>query len=134
MIRNPQRSITLLLVVLAGALGCAGSGVTPTEPATSERIPRPAVLLVYDFAVGPNDVVVDTLGHEFQSETTERTKEEKTAYATANSLSEQLVAKLAKRGITAERAEDNQQPPLHALILKGQFLTINKGSRIKRME
>ena len=24
-------------------------------------------------------------------------------------------------------------PPLHALVLRGQFLTINKGSRIKRM-
>jgi hypothetical protein len=120
-------------VFIALALGCASAKITPTETASSERIPKPDVVLVYDFAVGPDDVVLDTLGHEFQSEAKERTKEEKQAYATAASLSEQLVAKLQKRGIPAERAEDRRVPPLHALVLKGQFLTINKGSRVKRM-
>ena len=86
MIRNLQRPVMPLLIALA--LGCAGSSITATSPATSERIPRPTVVLVYDFAVGPNDVVVDTLGHEFQSEASERSKDEKTAYATASSLSE----------------------------------------------
>ncbi len=38
-----------------------------------------------------------------------------------------------KRGIAAERAVDSRVPPLHALVLRGQSLTINQGSRIKRM-
>ena len=131
MIRNLQRSVMPVLIALT--LGCAGSSITPISRVTNERIPRPVVILVYDFAVGANDVVVDTLGHEFQSEGTQLSKEEKTAYETAHSLSEQLVAKLRKRGIAAERADDSRVPPLHALVLKGQFLTIDKGSRIKRM-
>ena len=91
------------------------------------------MVLVYDFAVGANDVVVDTLGHEFRSEAVQLSKEEEAAYATADSLSEQLVAKLRKRGISAERADNSSVPPLNALVIKGQFLTIDKGSRFKRM-
>ena len=125
--------MTLFLITLALAVGCASSKLSPTQTASSEQIPQPGVLLVYDFAVGPDDVVVDTLGHEFQSEATELTKEQKTAYATAASLSEQLVEKLTKRGIAAERSDDGRVPPLHAIVIKGQFLTINKGSRVKRM-
>ncbi len=131
MIRNLRCS--MMLALIAFALGCASSGITPAVQATGESIPRPTVLLVYDFAVGPNDVVVETLGHQFQKEATKRSKEEETAYATTHSLSEQLVAKLGERGIAAERAEDSRVPPLHALVLKGQFLTIEKGSRFKRM-
>lgn len=120
-----------LLVALA--LGCAGASVTPTAPASSERIPKPGVVLVYDFAVNANDVVVDTLGHEFQSEASQWTEEEQTAHATAQSLSEQLVAKLEERGIPGRRAVPGERPPIDAILLKGEFLTIDKGSRIKRL-
>lgn len=118
--------------VISFTLGCAGSNVTPTVQASNQPIQRPGVILVYDFAVGLNDVVVDTLGYQFSSEATKRSKGEKEAYATADSLSEQLVEKLVKRGISAERASSDRVPPMNALVIKGQFLTIDQGSRLKR--
>jgi hypothetical protein len=135
MSRNPQwlTKLALIALTLAFGFGCASSKVTSIVPATNEEIPRPGVLLVYNFAVGPNDVVVDTLGSEFQSAGTKLTKQEETAYATANALSQLIVTKLRERGIRSERAAPDHVPPMNALILKGQFLTVNKGSRAKRM-
>jgi len=90
------------------------------DPAT---LTRPPVVLVYDFATHPED----ERGRESTREDSER------AIATANSLSEQTVEKLREKGIHAERASAGTAPPLHAFLLKGQFVTIDAGSRIQRM-
>ena len=134
MIRTPQFSPKIIFIVfaLAFGLGCASANVTPILRAP-ENIPQPDVVLVYNFAVGPNDVVVDTLGKEFKSERTNLSKQEETAYAAADTLSTAIVTKLNERGIRAQRAASFEDPPLNALLLKGQFLTVNKGSRAKRM-
>jgi len=136
---NTRRSITpaagaLMSGLTAIAMGCASAGVTPL-PGTRDdsMLPRPGVVFVYDFAVSSDDVVIDTLGAEFMSEGKKLTDEEREAYATANALSEALVAELGKQGIQAQRANDGDIPPLHAIVLKGQFITIDKGSRVKRM-
>jgi len=120
--------------LIAIGLGCASAGVT-TIPGTRDdaMLPQPSVVYIYDFAVSANDVVVDTLGAEFMSEGEKLSEEERQAYATANALSEAIVAELRKQGINAMRANDGDIPPLHALVLKGQFITINEGSRFKRM-
>jgi hypothetical protein len=136
---NTQRSMTplagvLILGLMAIGLGCASASVKPIAgTADQSMLPRPGVFLVYDFAVGADDVVIDTFGSEFQSEGKKLTEEEQTAYATADSLSVAIVEQLRKEGIDAQRARDGDVPPLHAILLKGQFITIDKGSRFKRM-
>ena len=134
--RNPMKPYADILVsgLIAISLGCASAGVT-TNPATRDEamLPRPSVVYIYDFAVSANDVVIDTLGAEFVSEGEKLSEEQRQAYATADTLSEAIVAQLRKRGINAKRANDGDIPPLHALVLKGQFITINEGSRFKRM-
>ena len=136
---NPRRSMTplagiLILGLTAVGMGCASAGVTPVAGAADpSMLPRPGVVLVYDFAVGADDVVIDTLGAEFQSERSKLSEEEQIAYATADELSVALVDALTQSGINARRARDEESPPLHAILLKGQFITIDKGSRIKRM-
>jgi hypothetical protein len=101
--------------------------------ADQSMLPRPGVVLVYDFAVGADDVMVDALGAEFMSEGEKLTEEEQTAHATANAFSVSLVEQLRNKGINAQRAERGELPPLHAIVLKGQFITIDEGSRFKRM-
>ena len=136
---NTRRSMTPLAVILilgltAIGMGCASAGVTPVAgTANQSMLPRPSVVLIYDFAVGADDVVIDTFGAEFQSEGAKLTEEEQTAHATAIAFSVALVEQLQKDGINAQRAERGDLPPLHALVLKGQFITIDKGSRFKRM-
>ena len=136
---NARRAMTPLAGILISALtaigmGCASAGVTPVAGTADESmLPRPSVVLVYDFAVHADDVVIDTLGAEFQSEGKKLTEEEQTAYAMANDLSVAIVDALGKSGINARRARDEDAPPVHAMLLKGQFITIDKGSRFKRM-
>jgi hypothetical protein len=131
--RKINRS-AMAALALPISLACASASVTPAQRyAGDERLPRPPVLLVYDFAVSPSDVVEDTLGPEFAAPRSPMSKEEEFARKVAASLSEQLVAKLEKRGIEATRATDGTIPLVDAMVLKGEFLTIDKGSRIKRM-
>lgn len=122
------------MLALALALGCASSSVTPGRRYVGdEPLPRPGVVLIYDFAVDPTDVVVDAFGPEFATGQGEGGERAEFGRAVARSLSEQLVAKLRKRGIRAERAFDQSVPPVNALILKGQFLSVDEGDRAKRM-
>jgi len=136
---NTRRSMTPLAGILisgliAAGMGCASAGVTPVAgTADQSMLPRPGVVLVYDFAVHANDVMVDSLGAEFMSEGEKLTEEEQTARETARQFSVALVEQLRKEGIHAQRANDGAVPPLHAIVLKGQFVTIDKGSRAKRM-
>jgi hypothetical protein len=94
---------------------------------------KPPVLLVYDFAVTPEDALTDSVGTYWDRVGEAESKEIQLGRATAASLSEQLVAKLQQKGIAAERALDDRAPPLHAFVVRGQFLDVNKGSRLKRM-
>ena len=56
------RLATVLLV-----FGCASANVSGVRDYGSEGAPRPPVVLVYDVAVSPEDVPVDTAGPAFAS-------------------------------------------------------------------
>jgi hypothetical protein len=121
-------------LALPTVLGCASAGIEPGRRyAEGESLPRPGVLLVYDFAVQSGDVVVDTFGPEFAAGSGDRSERYQLGREVARSLSEQLVAKLSERGIRAERAAPSRVPPLHAMVLKGQFVSIDEGDQMKRM-
>jgi hypothetical protein len=120
--------------LMAIGIGCASASVTPVPGSTDPgMLPRPGVVFVYDFAVSSGDVVIDTLGAEFMNEGKKLSEQEQQAYATANELAEAIVQQLQNEGIHAKRAADGDVPPLHAIVLKGQFVTIDEGSRFKRM-
>ena len=53
--------------------------------------------------------------------------------AVAQALSEELVTELAKLGITARRVKDSTNVPMHALLIKGPFVSIEEGDQIKRV-
>ncbi len=128
-----HRNAVAALVLLV-ALGCAGAKVKPGQRyAEDEALPEPPVLIVYDFAVSPEEAVQDHLGSEYSPSPDPPSKELKHARQVAATLSDQLVKKLNKRGIHAERSDDATPPPMNAMVLKGQFVSIDKGSRIARM-
>ncbi|MCU0587660.1 MAG: DUF4410 domain-containing protein [Syntrophobacteraceae bacterium] len=117
-LRNPINLV--LCLVLSSAMGCASATSQRTGRLVEKgALPRPAVLLIYDFSVAPDGA---------------RPSEEiQRGQAIAQSLSEEVVTKLEAVGIAARRATDSTSVPLHALVVKGQFVTINEGSRAKRM-
>lgn len=109
-----------LSLVLGVVMGCASATTQRTGPPVKEgTLPRPPVLLIYDFAVAPDDAP--------PSAEIERGR------AIARSFSEEVVRKLEAVGIPAQRATASTTVPLHALVVKGQFETIEEGSRARRM-
>lgn len=133
--RVTHRLMALWLTSLAAtlALGCAKAGIDVMQAGPTGPMVKPPVLLVYDFAVTPEDALTDSVGAYWERAGEAESKEIQLGHATAVSLSEQLVAKLQKKGIAAERALDDRAPPLHAFVVRGQFLDVDKGSRLKRV-
>ncbi len=124
------RAWVALVIALLLSLGCASASVEGRRVDTGDRIiPKPPVLLVYPFALDSDDVAVDTLGfsdatHEDRSSENLRIQSE---------LLFQTVSKLNERGINAKSGTDVTEIPLNALLVKGQFVTIDEGNRARRM-
>jgi hypothetical protein len=114
-------------------LGCAGASVEGAQR-INPYVPlaRPPVFLVYDFAVTPEDVVVDSFGSDFAppQESPEPLDDDR---AVARALAEAIVERLQGRGISAQHCGPWSEVPANAFVLKGQFVTINEGSRLARM-
>ena len=138
-IQHESRRLPVARVSVAGLatlalLACASAGVSNTRRYVSDdQVERPGVVLVYDFRVSAGDVTVDTTGPEFASGPGSPAERSELGVEVSRSLSEALVAELEKRGITARRADGRSNPPLHALLVKGDFLTVNEGDASKRM-
>ncbi len=116
--------------------GCAEAYVVPTRT-SSDQLPRPDRLLVYDFAVTHEDVMLDRgVGPEIARDLgkADQTEEEvKVGRAVASTLAENLVKELRAAGIAASRASDAPQPSRTTLSIKGQFVRIDQGNRTVRL-
>ena len=113
-VRGSLTSCWVALLMGFVVAGCASAGSTQTQQhVDSRQIAKPGVILVYDFETG-----------------TPQTQQDR---AVASTFSEQLVGTLKTRGINARRANPSTQTPMHAFLAKGQFVSIEKGSRGQRV-
>ena len=99
----------LTLMVLAVAAGCAPTNVQQ-DNMDVVQLARPSLILVYDFAVSPEEVKLDTgLSADLMRKYKEhkgmtRTAEEiKVGHRVADALAEELVKKIRSNGLMAER-------------------------------
>ena len=76
---------------------------------------------------------VDNLGPDFVSGEAPTSERLQQGRAVAQALSEQLVTEMVKLGITARRGGGSTNVPMHALLMKGQFVSIEEGDQIKRV-
>jgi hypothetical protein len=126
-------------IVLAITIGCAPTKVQQ-EDTTLTQLPRPDLILVYDFAVSPDEIKLDTglsaeLKQKYQEyKGTSRTAEEiKVGHKVADAVAEELVKKIRSYGLSAERAFGLPQGKGKVLMVKGQFLSIDEGNRTERV-
>jgi hypothetical protein len=126
----------LTLVLLAG---CAPTNVQQTSENTG-ALPRPDRILVYDFAVSPDEVKLDEglseeIKQRYENEQyTNRTPQElKVGHTVAYVVADELVKKIQSYGLWAERAMGTPSRRGNTLIIKGQFLTIDEGNRAERV-
>lgn len=126
-------------IVLIMAFGCAPTNVQQ-QSATLTPLPKPDLILVYDFAVSPDEVKLDTglsadLMQKYQEHKgASRTAEEiKVGHKVADAVAEELVKKIRSYGLFAERAFGLPSGKGKILMVKGQFLSVDEGNRTERV-
>ena len=129
----------LILFVLAVAAGCAPTNVQQENIAVAQ-LARPSLILVFDFAVSPEEVKLDTgLSADIMQKYQEhkgmsRTAEEiKVGHKVADALAEELVKKIRSFGLWAERGFGYPHGNSKDLLIKGQLLSIDEGNRTERV-
>jgi hypothetical protein len=138
---NRQKQIhpIFLFFGLAALLLLASCG--PTKVKTTEeytgKLPRPDRILVYDFAVSPDEVKHDTgLSAEIVRavEGKPRTADElKIGHAAAGALAKELVKKIQGFGLPAERAAGVPPTSGNILLVQGQLVSVDQGNRTERV-
>lgn len=134
-----QRSIhrvagAACIVLAAVAVGCASTSVEQTRRAGA--LEKPDRILVRNFAVTLADVDLDrgigpTIARDATGEVTS-SAEVKLGRAAADALADELVAKLRKAGLPAERSSGRVALTPTTLVLAGKFLTLDEGNQTMR--
>jgi hypothetical protein len=129
-------ALGVLLLVFAG---CARSSVQ-THQETHGKLPRPDTVLVYDFAVTPDEIMLDTgLSAELRRYYSEHTgtplsaQEIKIGHQVADAVADELVQQIRGYGLQAERALGKPPARGRTLMVKGQFVSIDEGNRTERV-
>jgi hypothetical protein len=130
---RPKPAIAALLALAAIASGCTPPQAVRQILYAEEPINQPPLLLVYDFSVHPDDVVVDAFGPAFLPAPTKHAEPPNREQRVANTLAAAMVEKLRAGGIRAERAGARTTPPREAILVKGQFVTVNGDGSAPRM-
>ena len=129
----------LTLMVLAVTAGCAPTNVQQ-ETMDAAQLAKPSLILVYDFAVSPDEVKLDTglsadlmRKYEEHKGMTRTAEEIKVGHKVADALAEELVKKIRSFGLWAERGFGYPYGKAKDLMIKGQLLSIDEGNRTERV-
>lgn len=121
------------------AAGCGPTSVERTGGSYGV-VTRPDRILVYDFAVTPDEVKLDggisARAKQFfeEHQGTSRTAQEiKIGHAVANAVAIELVKQINGYGLPAERALGWPPPSGNVVMVKGQLVSIDEGNRTERV-
>jgi len=137
--KSGRKFTWLFLVVLAVATGCAPTNVQQ-QSTTLTQLPRPDLIMVYDFAVSPDEVKLDTgLSAELMQKYEQHkgmsptAQEIKLGHKVAEAVADELVKKIRSYGLWAERGFGYPYGKGKVLMVKGQFVSIDQGNRTERV-
>ena len=128
---KPLGTATSPLLALLLVVGCASSGGHLGD----EQIPPPGRIIVYDFAASPADLPADSaVTGNYEESTTPQTAEEvELGRQLGDRLAARLVRDIRAMGLAVERAGSGLPPHAGDLVIRGEFVSIDEGSRTKRM-
>lgn len=130
------------LLVLGAHRGAHAEGplaatvnVTPLASYTgSKPLPKPEKILVYDFAINPQDVQVDKMQALRPRHLIAGDKNPDAIAESANKkFSQELVKALAKSGIPVEHVIAGTAPSENALLVQGSFVSLQEGNKTERV-
>jgi hypothetical protein len=127
---------SVLLVPSAPAQGPLSAKVTVTPVAVytgSSPLPKPQKILVYDFAVNPDDVQVDKLQALRPRHLITGDKSQDAVAASANKkFYQELVKAMEKTGIPVEHVAVGTKPSDNAMLIQGSFTSLKEGTKAER--
>lgn len=128
-----QTGLSVLLLLIAG---CAQTNVITTEEVAESGMRRPERVLIYNFAVSPQDVeenssIFAKMARNFQDQ--DQTAEEmQLGREVADALAEELTRKIAALGLNPIRADRNTPLGHSSILITGRFVKIDEGNRLRR--
>ncbi|MGY1409092.1 MULTISPECIES: DUF4410 domain-containing protein [unclassified Luteimonas] len=131
---NRRVVVALWFVAIAVVcVGCAGARVKNVQADHSLALPRPARIVIYDFTTGPTDVqMLFSPRQEGEHAVLTQEQPDLLAEAVADSLATRLVEGIRSLGLPAERVAGAAQPEMNDLVIEGDFVRIDTGSRARR--
>jgi hypothetical protein len=135
-----KSKIILKLLPMAFAIAfftsCASTNVN-VDSEYQGFLPQPSRVLVYDFAVSPDEVALDNgISGDIQElvKKAPRTEQERAiGRQVADALAKHLVKEIGALGIPAIRASTNVPVAGRALAIKGQFISVDEGNQAERV-
>jgi hypothetical protein len=125
-----------VLVCTAYAQGPMGAkiNVTPIASYTgSSPLPKPVKILVYDFAINPDEIQVDKMQAMRPRHLITGDKSPDSIAASASkTYSGELVKALAKTGIPVEHVAKDTPPSDNAMMVQGSFTSLKEGNKTER--
>ena len=142
-VRGTNEKRTVLCLVIGATLACGAFGqgplgskinITPVGVYTGgSPLPRPAKIVVYDFAVDSDDVQVDKMQSLRPRHLIAGDKSPDAVAASAGKkYSKELIKALEKTGIPVEHAEAGSQPAGGAMVVQGSFVALKEGNKTER--
>jgi hypothetical protein len=133
-----KQSVELLgiFVFYSWIAGCAQTDVRMSNEIASSSLPRPQQVLVYNFAVSPEDIRQNSgffaklsrnMGNSNQT-----AEQIQLGREVADALATELSQKIAAMGLNPKRAIDNLPVPPGSILITGHFLNIDEGNRLRR--
>jgi hypothetical protein len=124
-------SMAFLLMV-----GCAKNYVQENVAVVNTNMPKPSSVLIYNFAVNPEDVKTTSgiLGkiETSMKKTTQSAEEQQIAREVSDAMATELTQKIAAMGLNPVRATDSLRPTQGSIVITGAFVNIDEGNQARR--
>lgn len=138
-----RAAIGILLIFSTALAGCAGASITPENTGSSVTSApavqpvRPSEIVVHDFTFAPSAVHEGTAPlqrlTQALSSQSEAQKENEIGSETAQAISDELTKKLQALGFSVVRQPTGVPVADNALVIDGQFTSIEEGNRLRRL-
>ncbi|MFA6101607.1 MAG: DUF4410 domain-containing protein [Victivallaceae bacterium] len=123
------------LVSLVLAAGCASTEFTSRERLVTEKLPRPAKIVIYDFVANPADVPQDSsvAGQTAEKAAPPTAEEIKAGQQLGAGIAAQLVQQICDMGLPAEKGSPKTKLQVNDIILRGYLVSVSQGDSTKRV-
>jgi hypothetical protein len=136
--KNPAIQPLIIAGFALGLLaGCTSTKVT-SDSEYEGFLPKPAEVLVYNFAVSPDEVELNSgIGADIQGlveKAPSRTDQERAiGRQVADAVAHHLATELQALGLPVRRASGPPPAGVNTLEIKGQFVSIDEGNQTERV-